>query len=232
MLDKEFDGFFMKTAYRHPGKNVAPGAAVDPAAMSPVTFLRVKSLIASHVNGSTVAPGPVKLSGAAWSGDSPLAGVDVSTDGGRSWHAALLNSTRSPYSWRLWEYRWSPTKEAYYQIMVRAKSANGEMQPFVQEWNPSGYGHNAVHTIGINVSAKPADAATIAGKSNAVALPAEYRAACMGCHVNDVVEQQRLTRGQWDKEVDKMVRWGANVKPEYKNQLVDFLVNRWGPRAR
>ena len=29
--DTEFDGFFMKTAYRHPGKGVAPGSAVDPA---------------------------------------------------------------------------------------------------------------------------------------------------------------------------------------------------------
>ena len=231
VLDKEFDGFFMKTAYRHPGKNVVPGSAIDPALMSPLTSLRIKSLIASHTNGAVVAPGPVKLTGAAWGGDSPVAGVDVSVDGGRNWHAALLNGTRSPYSWRLWEYRWSPKSEAYYQVMVRARSANGELQPFVQEWNPSGYGHNVVHTVGINVSTKMLPV-TMGQKPAEVALPPEYKAACMTCHANDVVEQQRLTRGQWEKEVEKMMRWGAELKPDYKNHLIDFLVNRWGPRSR
>ena len=231
VLDKEFDGFFMKTAYRHPGKNVAPGTAVDPALMSPVTSLHIKSVIASHPNGATIAPVPVKLTGAAWSGDSPVAGVDVSTDGGRTWRPALLNSTRSPYSWRLWEYRWSPSKEAYYQVMVRARSAAGELQPFVQEWNPSGYGHNVVHSVGINVSFKMM-ALTPVQKAADATLPAEYKAVCMTCHTNDVVEQQRLNRGQWEKEVEKMTRWGAQVKAEDKNRLVGFLTSRWGARPR
>ena len=47
VLDKEHDGFWMKSAYRHPGKPVAPGTAVPPEQMQPVTSLRVKSVIAS-----------------------------------------------------------------------------------------------------------------------------------------------------------------------------------------
>ena len=231
VLDKEFDGFFMKTAYRHPGKNIAPGSTIDPAAMSPLTSLRIKSIIASHADGTTLAPGLARLSGVAWSGESPVAGVDISTDGGRLWRPAVVKTTGGKYGWSQWTYNWTPAKEAYYQVMARARTTSGELQPFVQEWNPSGYAHNAVHTVGINItSAVPAPVK--AAVERQMELPAEFRSTCMVCHNSDVIEQQRLNRGQWDREVDKMVRWGANVKPEYKNQLVDFLTNRWGSRPR
>src|SRR5262249_13981991 len=46
VLDKEHDGFWMKSAYRHPGKPVAPGTAVAAEEMRPVTSLAVKSVIA------------------------------------------------------------------------------------------------------------------------------------------------------------------------------------------
>ena len=39
VLDHEFEGFWMKTAYRHPTHPVEPGAAVDPKEMVPVTDL-------------------------------------------------------------------------------------------------------------------------------------------------------------------------------------------------
>jgi len=66
VLDKEYDGFFMKTAYRRPVHTVAPGTAVDPAAMVPVTAIKPKSAIASPVAGQRLAAGPVMIRGAAW----------------------------------------------------------------------------------------------------------------------------------------------------------------------
>ena len=47
VLDKEHDGFWMKSAYRHPGKPVAPGATVPLEQTQPVTSLRVKTVIAA-----------------------------------------------------------------------------------------------------------------------------------------------------------------------------------------
>ena len=47
VLDHEFEGFWIKTAYRHPTHPVPPGAAVDQAEMVPVTDLNVKSVIAT-----------------------------------------------------------------------------------------------------------------------------------------------------------------------------------------
>ncbi len=43
--DRESDSFWVTTGYRYPTKRVAPGAAVDPKDMAPLTGLTVKSLI-------------------------------------------------------------------------------------------------------------------------------------------------------------------------------------------
>src|SRR4029078_2601341 len=87
VLDRESDSFWMQRAYRHPGKPVAPGTAVPPEQMQPVTSLRVKSVIASPLDRApTVVGKPVTIRGVAWSGDAgPITTVDVSVDGGRTW---------------------------------------------------------------------------------------------------------------------------------------------------
>lgn len=59
-----------------------------------------------------------------------------------------------------------------------------------------------------------------------------YRRACLTCHEGDLVEQQRLARSAWTREVEKMVRWGATVSDPEKEGLVDFLTARYGPRPR
>src|SRR5258708_18564613 len=114
--------------------------------MRPVTSLRVKSVIATPVMGATLAPGQwTTISGVAWSGDAgPITAVDVSIDGGRSWHAAKLGREQSQFGWRLWELAWTPQREAYYTIMARARDTAGDTQPFDQEWNPAGDGWNVV----------------------------------------------------------------------------------------
>jgi DMSO/TMAO reductase YedYZ molybdopterin-dependent catalytic subunit len=57
VLDREHDGFWMKRAYRHPGKAVAPGTLIAPDQMQPVTSLRVKSVIARPVDGESLRVG-------------------------------------------------------------------------------------------------------------------------------------------------------------------------------
>ncbi|MGH9629511.1 MAG: hypothetical protein ACRD7E_14420, partial [Bryobacteraceae bacterium] len=59
-----------------------------------------------------------------------------------------------------------------------------------------------------------------------------YKTACLSCHGEDIIRQQRLTRVQWEREVDKMVRWGAKVDPANKEPLIDYLVKLYGPRPR
>ncbi|MGH9661384.1 MAG: sulfite oxidase, partial [Bryobacteraceae bacterium] len=154
-LDKEFEGFWMKTAYRYPARPVAPGAAVDPADMLPVEALRVKSVIASPLDGARVGAGPVRIRGAAWSGESPVVRVDVSTDSGRAWRPAALGRDRARYAWRLWELEWTPPHSGSHVLMARATDAAGQTQPLAPDWNPSGYLWNVAPQIRVETGGAP-----------------------------------------------------------------------------
>jgi len=231
VLNKEWDGFWMKNAYRRPDHPVAPGTALTKDKMVPVTSLQVKSVITSPVDGAVVPPGtPVAVQGVAWSGDKgPVTDVDVSVDNGRTWQAAsLVRDQRTQFGWRQWEYRWTPSREAYYTVMSRARDASGATQPLAQEWNPSGYGWNVVSRAGIDVRSGTAAAAS--ARPPIPDASAAFKTACHTCHEDDVIRQQRLTRAQWDRELNKMTGWGAQVSPELRESFLDYLSANFGPR--
>jgi DMSO/TMAO reductase YedYZ molybdopterin-dependent catalytic subunit len=231
ILDKEFDGFFMKTAYRYPVRPVAPGSAVDPADLAPVESLRVKSVIAGPYDGTRAgADGKaVRIHGVAWSGDAPVAKVEVSTDSGRTWRPASLGKDQSKYAWRQWEYSWTPPRPAHYALMARATDASGATQPFAADWNPSGYLWNVVQTVRVEAGPGPEIASTHPTHPP-VEFPPKVKQACLGCHEQDMIAGQQITRGQWDRELDKMIRWGAQVKPDDRTEIVDFLARHFGVR--
>lgn len=211
VLDHEFDGFFMKTGYRHPGRGVQPGSTVPPEQMKPVESIRVKSVIATPRDNQYIGQGLTRIAGAAWSGETPLQKVEVSTDGGRTWQAARLTSSNGRWAWQTWDFMWQ-AKPGSYRIMSRATDAAGYTQPFEQEWNPSGYLWNVVHAVKVEVAPMESLA---------------YRNSCLSCHGEDIIRGQRLTRVQWEREVDKMVRWGAQVPADQKTALIDYLSTRF-----
>ena len=225
----EFDGFFMKSAYRHPGRGVRPGYAVDPAAMSPVTRLRAKSVIAYPADGAEVAVGkPLNIRGVGWTGDgNKLSILQISLDGGRTWISPQGGTFNGNYAWRTWQYNYTPDKEGYVQISVRCGDDHGDFQPIVQSWNPSGYLWNVIHTIGVNVVKEPKAAGAVSSGNSRNPMPNVVKGSCGGCHEDDVIHQQRLSRGQWDKEVDKMARWGSKFKPSDKEAIVDYLAKEY-----
>jgi DMSO/TMAO reductase YedYZ molybdopterin-dependent catalytic subunit len=151
VVEKEFDGFFVKTAYRFPNRQLAPGEAVDPKDMVPLTGLVVKSFINSPLNGATVAPGNVRMSGFAWAGESNILKVDVSMDNGSSWVPAKLGKERERYAWQSFEYAFNITKPGSYVLMSRATDDKGKVQPIVPLWNPSGYLWNVIDKVRIDV---------------------------------------------------------------------------------
>jgi len=54
-------------------------------------------------------------------------------------------------------------------------------------------------------------------------------AACSTCHEARIIVQQRLTKPGWTKEVDKMIKWGAEVDPKDRDALIDYLSANFGP---
>jgi len=223
VLDQEHDGFWMKSAYRHPGRPVAPGVAVPLDRMQPVTNLRLKSVIASPLDGAQIDTGKsTTIRGVAW-GTDPITSVEVSVDGGRVWKpAALKANQRTRFGWRQWEFAWTPQQASYYSILARARDASGNTQPLDQEWNQSGYLWNVVPRVHVHVGdGVPTPAIT--SQDYAPLRPPAAFGNCLICHNDDVIRQQRLTRAQWTAEINKMTGWGARVDDAARDTFLDYL---------
>lgn len=150
VLDKPFDGFWMKTAYRVPkGLFDASGFDTqDTEQNSPITSIRVNSLIVDPLPGTTLRPGKrIEFMGIAWDGGSGIHRVEVSVDGGVSWQAARLGRELGRYSWRQWRYAIEPTQAGVLTLMARAWARDGSTQSDSLIANPAGYHHNVVQQI-------------------------------------------------------------------------------------
>lgn len=226
LLDHDFDGFWMTTAYRHPAQHVAPGTAVDPKDMIPVTDLNVKSVIANPVEWA--APGVITVQGVAWSNTSPVAKVEISADAGKTWSPANFTGKPTKYGFRKFTYTWEAA-EGKYTLMSRATNEAGQSQPLEPEWNPNGYLYNAAQPMPVTISKTRPAPITAAPEAQTQPEPDGYKPACFGCHDDHMMRQQRLTRAQWDREVTKMTGWGAPVKPEQRDGMLDYLSERYKP---
>ena len=88
----------------------------------------VKSVITSPSFGDFLQPGFNEIRGLAWSGEGPIERVEVSADGGDSWHTAKLQEpvldkslTRFTIAWQ-WDGK--PCV-----LMSRATDSAGRIQP-------------------------------------------------------------------------------------------------------
>jgi sulfite oxidase len=153
VMDKEFDGNFMKPGYRMPNHPVKPGDPLNVDDSHVLTSLNVKSVIASPPDGTTTKSRSLHIQGAAWAGEAGIVKVEVSTDSGTTWQAAQLGRDQSRYAWRLWSFAWKAPRSGDYTLMSRATDSNGRTQPLTAEWNPSGYLYNAVDRVKIHVQA-------------------------------------------------------------------------------
>ena len=137
VLTSPFDGYFQTQRYVYD----------DGRGSTPVTRMRVKSLITDPVAGSTIASGLTRISGWAWSGDGAITGVDVSDGGGGQWHPARLHAPESASAWVRWEIELDLRGSGSRDLRSRARDATGNVQPVQPPWNELGYGNNAIEVI-------------------------------------------------------------------------------------
>jgi hypothetical protein len=55
------------------------------------------------------------------------------------------------------------------------------------------------------------------------------RTRCLLCHEASLINQQRLTRSQWEAELTKMQSWGSPIRDDEKSQALAYLVAHAGP---
>ena len=132
----ESDNNFMAKGYRY-------------ADQSPVTTIRVKSLITSVADGARVSGSQIVVKGQAWSGagSGGIRGVELSSDGGRTWRAARLVGPEAPGAWRSWEADVPIVASGRQSLMSRATDRQGAVQPVHAIANPGGYGNNSIHEV-------------------------------------------------------------------------------------
>jgi hypothetical protein len=51
-----------------------------------------------------------------------------------------------------------------------------------------------------------------------------FQVACMGCHDETPVSRMRLSRDGWAAQIDKMIRWGAAVPSDRREDLIGYLL--------
>ncbi len=154
VIDHEFDGFWMKPAYRIPDNDCAcvePGTA--PAATRPIGRFDVRSFITSLASGQQVATGKqLTVRGIAFDGGQGIREVAYSTDGGKSWREATLGEGLGRYSFREFTFPFRPEKSGPHDLRVRAWNRAGASQPMEALWNPAGYMRNVVESIVVNAA--------------------------------------------------------------------------------
>jgi DMSO/TMAO reductase YedYZ molybdopterin-dependent catalytic subunit len=148
VTDKPFTGFFQTFDYSYFVRNRGMPEVV------PITELQVKAQIAQPIAGATLEAGKrYRVRGAAWTGDSHIAQVEVSTDGGRTWHKARLRDKPVRYSWCRWEFQWRvPSRTGSITLLARATDARGRLQPLQREADRRNY--MISHAMPVEVTVK------------------------------------------------------------------------------
>lgn len=149
LRDREHDGEKMRgTDYRMPRHRLQPGDAVEPSDFDVIVDMPVKSLIHTPAEGFEATAGErLVVAGQGWSGATPLAGVEVSCDGGRNWREAELDEGEGPYAWRAFRAECEPATAGAVVVMARARDTDGNVQPLEPVWNPRGYCNNAAQRV-------------------------------------------------------------------------------------
>lgn len=145
----EHDGEKMGgTDYRMPTRPVRPGEPLGEGDFDVITDMPVKSLITTPGQGFTMpAGGRLEVSGFAWSGAIPLAGVRASCDGGASWSEATLEEGEGPFAWRRFRAAFDVDQPGPLAVLAQARDAEGNIQPLEITWNPRGYCNNQVQRV-------------------------------------------------------------------------------------
>jgi len=154
LVDKPFDGFWMKSAYRVPiglFPTIDRFTSQETAVNTPITEIMVNSLITRPANDATVPLGRLSVEGLAWDSGRGVDCVDISIDGGATWRTAKLGDDLGRFAFRAWSAELE-TAPGPLTLLSRASNRAGQSQVAKAVWNPAGYNHNAYNSVSVMVA--------------------------------------------------------------------------------
>jgi len=156
LMAEQSPSAYQSVGYRFPLMPVEPGQfeANDYTIYNsrPTYGHQIKSVIFSPLPEDNPKAGDVNVTGVAFNdGEAPITSVQVSTDGGKSWQEAAIQSPESPWAWYHWSAKGTLSSGAN-TLMSRATDALGRTQPMdgLARWNPRGYEWNGVEHLTVN----------------------------------------------------------------------------------
>ena len=150
VIAEPFDGYQMRHSYRLRQEEDEPGQPIRRIA--PRSLMVPPGIPEYQSRSRVVAAGPCELRGRVWSGEEEVVGVDVSTDGGKTWGDAELGDyALGRWAWRSWSFTWE-AEPGDHELCCRARDAAGNTQPLDPPWNLGGYMNNAVQRVAVSVT--------------------------------------------------------------------------------
>ena len=110
----------------------------------PLTRQVVKSAFELPWPASLTVGRTHELTGRSWSGNGRVRQVEVSVDGGATWHRARPHGGTTRTGWLRWRFPWRPTGPGSYELLARATDDHGITQPDTAAYNTLGYLFGAV----------------------------------------------------------------------------------------
>jgi len=140
-----FNGYYQTIDYAYWERG--PGAPT----LVPITGMQVKAQIARPGFAEAVRVGQTyQVGGAAWTSGAEITKVEISTNGGETWHNTQLLGESIRNAWRLWEYDWQvPMKPGKATLLARATDSAGRTQP--TERDPDRRSYMVNHHLPIEV---------------------------------------------------------------------------------
>jgi len=145
-IDRPFDG--VQQAHSYHFRQVAGERGV------PCRLMRVNSLLAPpgvpdfYTRRRVLPAGRVEIRGRAWSGEAPIARIELAVDG--AWQDAELDAPAGGFAWRGWRSAWDAAPGEHV-LSCRATDAARNVQPLEPPWDLTGFGNNALQRVAVRV---------------------------------------------------------------------------------
>ena len=135
VVNEPFSGYWQTTDYAYWDRSGSIPVR------RPLRDMQVKSQIARPTLRETLRSNTsYRVSGAAWTGDSDISKVELSTDGGKTWVDTKFIDQPLRFAWRRWEWDWRvPAGTGKYTLMSRASDSGGNAQPSQHNRDTGGY---------------------------------------------------------------------------------------------
>jgi len=94
----------------------------------------------------------VTVRGIALGGNSGVAQVELSADGGQSWQKTTLDRDEGTYGFRQWSTQITAPPSGSLTLQVRCTNTKGEVQPAEPNWNGGGFMRNVIERVQLKVA--------------------------------------------------------------------------------